>query len=128
LRDRVDFPGRRPESELPEWYANSDIFVFPTIEDGFAVVLAQANANALPIITTTNCSGPDLVEDGKSGWVVPIRDPQAFVDRLMWCDAHRAQLAGMVHGIFDSHTSRTWDDVATDFESICANLTQRNPA
>lgn len=116
LGDRVEVLKRQPQAELPQWYAAADLFVFPTIEDGFAVVLAQANANALPIIATTNCAAPDLIEEGKTGWVVPIRQPEAIVERLRWCHEHRAELAAMVERIYHEFRPRTWDDVAADFE------------
>ena len=41
-------PPKKPQSELPKEYAWGDLFIFPTLEDGFAVVLAQASAAALP--------------------------------------------------------------------------------
>src|SRR5205823_1798152 len=96
-----------------------DVFVFPTIEDGYAVVLAQAAASGLPILTTVNCSGPDLVRENETGWVLPIRCPGSFVDRLRWCLAHRSELATMVGAAYDDFRPRDWSDVATDFEHLC---------
>jgi glycosyltransferase involved in cell wall biosynthesis len=69
----IRFQARVPQYELPKFYELADLFVFPTIEDGAALVLAQAAAAGLPILTTTNCSGPDLVSGGLTGWVLPIR-------------------------------------------------------
>ena len=120
LRSLAEFYQKQPQQELPRWYAWGDIFIFPTIEDGFAVVLAQANASALPVLATTNCSGPDLILDGQTGWVLPIRNPTAFLDRLCWCDTHREELAAMVRRIYQRDRSRDWSDVAADFEKICS--------
>jgi glycosyltransferase involved in cell wall biosynthesis len=119
LRGTIEFIPRCPERELPEWYAWADVFLFPTIEDGFAMVLSQANASAIPILTTTNCSGPDLIEDGQTGWVLPIRQPAAFVERLEWCNANRRALSGMVQRIHQSFQPRDWSDVAAEFEELC---------
>jgi len=121
LSRRVELLPKRPQGRLPEVYAGGDVFVFPTIQDGYAVVLAQAAASALPILTTTNCSGPDLVREGENGWVLPIRSAEAFVERLRWCDAHRRELAAMVRRIYQEFQPRTWDEVAEDFETICMN-------
>ena len=96
-----------------EW---ADVFIFPTIEDGFAAVLAEAHAAGLPILTTTNCGGPDFIVDGVTGWVMPIRKPEAFVERLQWADAHRPELAEMVRRISTDFKPRTWDEFARDFE------------
>ena len=111
---------KQPQHELPRWYADGDLFILPTLEDGFPVVLAQANAAGLPILTTLNCCGPDMVREGQTGWVLPIRSPEAFIARLDWCDSHREELAEMVRRTYYQFQPRTWADVAVDFESICA--------
>jgi glycosyltransferase involved in cell wall biosynthesis len=83
------------------------------------LVLAQAAASGLPILTTTNCAGPDLIREGKTGWVLPIRSPEAFIERLRWCDSHREELAAMVRRIYTEFKPRDWADVAADFETLC---------
>ena len=123
LHSAAEFVPKQPERELSASHAWGDLFVFPTIEDGFAVVLAQANAAGLPILTTPNCCGPDLIREGQTGWVLPIRNPQAFIERLDWCDSHREELAEMVRHTYYQFQPRTWADVAADFESICAEGT-----
>ncbi|HWE52166.1 MAG TPA: glycosyltransferase family 4 protein [Bryobacteraceae bacterium] len=115
----AEFISKKPQGELPAEYAWGDVFIFPTIEDGYAVVLAQASAAALPILTTTNCCGPDLIVEGETGWVLPIRNPEAFLERLDWCDSHRPELAGMVAAAYERFRTRDWFDVAADFESLC---------
>jgi glycosyltransferase involved in cell wall biosynthesis len=120
----IEIIGKRPQNELPRWYAEADVFMFPTIQDGYAVVLAQAHSSALPILTTTNCGGPDLIESNKTGWILPIRSPRAFIERLRWCDGHREDLAAMVRHIYQEFRPRTWSDVAADFESLCSSRIQ----
>jgi glycosyltransferase involved in cell wall biosynthesis len=125
LRLVSDVVGKIPQRELPRWYAEGDIFLFPTLQDGFAVVLAQAQASGLPILTTPNCTGPDLVREGESGWILPPRNPAAFVERLRWCEKNRAALAGMVRHLYTSHQVRTWDHVGEDFETLCLQELQQ---
>lgn len=115
----VAFISKKPQQELPSEYAWGDVFIFPTVEDGYAVVIAQASAAALPILTTTNCCGPDIVHEGRTGWVLPIRSPEAFLERLNWCDSHRDELAGMVTAAYQEFQTRDWSDVAADFEALC---------
>lgn len=125
LPPSVEFVPRQPQAKLPPVYAASDVFLFPTLEDGFAVVLTQAYANAVPMLTTTNCAGPDIISEGKTGWVLPVRSPEAFIERLRWCDRNRDQLAGMVTEIYNNYSPRDWNDVAADFESIAQSV-QKN--
>jgi glycosyltransferase involved in cell wall biosynthesis len=121
LRGQAEFVGKIPHKKLAPEYAWGDVFIFPTIEDGYAAVLAQASAAALPILTTANCAGPDLVREGRTGWVLPIRNPQAFIERLNWCDSHRGELAEMVTAAWSEFRTRNWFDVAVDFEELCTS-------
>jgi glycosyltransferase involved in cell wall biosynthesis len=102
----AEFHPKRPQHQLPEAYEWGDIFVLPTIEDGSPYVLNQALASGLPLITSTNCSGSDLISEGETGWLIPIRSPEALVSRLDWCDKHRPELVDMV-----KHVRKSWQDV-----------------
>ncbi len=114
----IDFISKQPQSKLPQQYAEADIFIFTTIEDGYAVVLSQAQAGGLPILATTNCSAPDFIVENETGWILPIRSPDAFIDRLKWCNEHRQELADMVQKIYQDFQPRDWTDVAQDFTLI----------
>ena len=84
LRPRVHFAGLVPQSELPEHFAAADLFVFPSRHDGWGVVINEACAAALPIITTRQTGAAyDLVEDGRSGFVLEHDDIDGFADRLL---------------------------------------------
>lgn len=108
-----------PQSRLPEEYAWGDVFLFPTVQDGFSVVLAQAGAGGLPLLTTTNSSGPDIIEEGVNGWVVPIRRPDLLTERLRACHADRDGLARMVRHVFETAQLPSWEDAADGFEQAC---------
>ena len=112
----IELISKQPQQELYKQYAWGDVFLFPTIEDGFAAVLAQANASALPVLTTTNCAGPDLIQEGLSGWVLPIRNSNAIIEKLHWCHEHRAELAEMVRCTYEEFMPRTWHDTALGLE------------
>ncbi|MFH1868862.1 MAG: glycosyltransferase family 4 protein [Candidatus Omnitrophota bacterium] len=114
-KDKIEFIPRKFEFELPKFYNWADIFIFPTIEDSFPVVLAQAQAAGLPIASSANCCAPDIIEEGRSGWVLPIRSPGAFAERLAWCDAHRSALSKMALSIYENFKPRGWPEVAKDF-------------
>jgi glycosyltransferase involved in cell wall biosynthesis len=99
--DAVDIV--KAHSDLPiEWsgaldlddhvrrYRTSDVFLFPSVEDGFAQVVAEALACGLPVITTTNTGASDLVQPGVNGEVVAIRDAEALAAAtLKWWDRIR---------------------------------------
>jgi glycosyltransferase involved in cell wall biosynthesis len=119
LPEHVEVLGKVPQSALPQIYSDADVFLFPTIEDGFPVVLAQAHAAGLPIITTPNGAGDDIVTTEREGWIVPIRSPQAILERLEWWTHNRAALAETVAATGGPTHVRTWDHVAAEFERLC---------
>jgi len=125
LRPLVKLLAKRNQQDLPELYSKADIFIFPTIQDGYAVVLAQAQASGLPIITTTNCAGPDIIMEGETGWVLPIRRPDFFIEKLLWCDSHRKELAEMVKYAYKNYRIRDWADVAKDFADVCVKIKEK---
>jgi len=82
LPEDVRFLGVLKGEELANAYRSCQVFVLPTVEDGFGLVLGEALSFGLPVIATSNSGGSDLFEEGKEGFVVPIRDSQAIAERL----------------------------------------------
>ena len=81
--DRVHFVSFCNKEALAEYYRAADLFVLPTREDIWGLVINEAMANGLPVITTDRCiAGLELVENGKNGYVVPVGDPQVLADRI----------------------------------------------
>lgn len=70
--------GQTPRDALLREMSEADVFVFPSLFEGFALVILEAMAAGLPVITTPNTAGPDLIEDGKEGLIVPAGDPTAL--------------------------------------------------
>lgn len=122
LKPYATFIHKQPQHDLPGFYAWGDVFLLPTIEDGFQAVLNQASAACLPIITTPNGAGYDLIKEDVNGWIVPIRKPEAIIDRLLWCDNHRKELTEMVRNIYFSFRPRDFAQMAKDYETIVSDL------
>lgn len=81
LRERVIVIPYLPEQEVPRLYMNHDIFLFPSLFEAMALVLLEAMASAMPVVTTNTCGMKDAVEDGISGFLIPQRDASALADR-----------------------------------------------
>lgn len=67
LGDRVRLLGPVGQDELPDWYAWADVFCLPSRNEGVPVVLMEAMATELPVVTTRIAGIPELVEDEQSG-------------------------------------------------------------
>lgn len=75
--------GPFPQPELAKYYSQGSVFCMPSIEEGLAMVQAQAMACGLPVICTTNTGGGDIVRDGIDGYVIPIRDVGAIKEKIL---------------------------------------------
>lgn len=111
----AEFRAPVPQARLPDEYAWADLFILPTLEDGFPAVIAQALASGLPVISTTTCGSSVLVEEGLTGWVIPPDQPELLAERLRWLDRNRQELVAAVRRLSERQFSRDWADVARDF-------------
>lgn len=94
IEDHVIFHGRVSERDLQSLYETSDIFVFPSLWEGFGMVLAEAMSYGLPIVTTNAGAIPYLVKDGRNGFLVPPQDPERLaqsIDKLIASPELRAE-------------------------------------
>src|SRR6185312_14916324 len=81
-QEQVEFLGVVPQSRLRDLMSASHVLVLPSIEEGLALVQAQAMACGCPVICSTNSGGEDLFTDGVEGFVVPIGDTGALAARM----------------------------------------------
>ena len=70
--------GRKYGDEKEQCYADADIFVFPTYNEAFGLVLLEAMSHKLPIVTTNEGSIPDIVTDGVNGLISERLNPQSL--------------------------------------------------
>ena len=79
----VHFLGFQKKDVLAKFYKAADLFVLPTREDIWGLVINEAMAYGLPVITTDRCvAGLELVEEGRNGYIVPVEDEQVLADKM----------------------------------------------
>lgn len=80
----VHFIDFKPKEELEKYYKASDIFVLPTRGDVWGLVINEAMALGLPVVTTDRCvAGLELIENGKNGYIVSANDEKKLANRMM---------------------------------------------
>lgn len=84
-----------PHTRILSEMAAHDVLVLPSLFEGFGLVLLEAMAMGLPIITTPHTAGPDLIDEGVQGFIVPIRDATAIAEKLELLHAQPGQLREM---------------------------------
>ncbi len=79
----VHFLGFQKKERLALIYQAADLFVLPTREDIWGLVINEAMSYGLPVVTTDRCvAGLELIEDGVNGYVVPVEDVQALAEKM----------------------------------------------
>ncbi len=71
-----------PRPQLADVYRSADVLVLPSLVEGFGATPLEGMACGVPAIVSEHTFGPDLIEDGVDGWIVPIRDSTAIAQRL----------------------------------------------
>ena len=79
---RCTWLGVVPHATLLEHMAQAHVFVFPSIVEGFGMVITEALSAGLPVITTPHTAGADILTEGVDGFVAPIRSPDALAERM----------------------------------------------
>ena len=85
----------RPHEDFLRLMQSCDVFVLPSIVEGRALVQQEAMACGLPLIATRNAGADDLIEEGVTGFIVPIRSPEVMAEKIDWCAANRSLVSGM---------------------------------
>ena len=79
----VHFISFKSKEELNKYYLSGDLFVFPTREDIWGLVINEAMASGLPVITTDKCiAGLELIENDENGFIVPVDNVQAMAEKI----------------------------------------------
>lgn len=100
----------RPHEEVLRLMASCDVFVLPAIVEGRALVQQEAMACGLPLIATKNAGGDDLIVEGETGFLVPIRSPDALAEKISWCADNREAICGMRIAAQRRAAELTWRD------------------
>jgi glycosyltransferase involved in cell wall biosynthesis len=94
--------------ELLAAYRQADLFVFPSVAEGFGQVLLESLACGLPVLSTDRTAAPDLIDEGVDGFVVESRRPDLLAARIDWAASHRKELAAMSDAARRKAQQFTW--------------------
>jgi glycosyltransferase involved in cell wall biosynthesis len=120
--ERLQLPGPVLRDALPDLYRAADLFVLPAVHDGkgnvdgLPNVILEAMASGLPVVASGISGIPLAVEDGRTGRLVPERDPEALLGALRELLANPARMRWMgERGRRKAEAELTWDAVAARY-------------
>jgi starch synthase len=115
---QVKILGKLPNADLASIMAKSDVFVFPSYFEGFGLVLLEAMAAGLPVLTTTATAGPDLITQDHDGWVTEPGDLDVLVDAMQFCLQNRDRIAAMGKNARATAERFSWDAYGDRWRAI----------
>lgn len=127
LRRALARPGRKwvgavPHPVLMRLMREHHVLVFPSLLEGFGLVLTEAMANGLPFIATPHTAAPKLLStNGGEGFVVPIRDPDAIAERLTFLYENEEERRAMAEAAKRRAVEMSW----RNFEDRIAALVRQ---
>jgi glycosyltransferase involved in cell wall biosynthesis len=116
LSDKINILGHVNHELLNELKSEADVFVLPTLHEGFGIAALEAAAYGLPVITSAAGAIPEIFADGEDAVLVKPGDPamlRTAINTLLINEGIRAKLASA--GPQNRFAHRTWDNVGSDF-------------
>jgi len=107
-----------PHGEVLREMSRHDVFVFPSLFEGFGLVILEAMSQGLPVIATEHTAGPDLIEEGQSGFIVPIRSAEAIAEKLDLLARDPSMLAAMKVAARKTAANHTWERYRSELAKV----------
>jgi len=100
------------ERQICEAYANASLFVMPSFYEPFGIVFAEAMAHKLPCIGADSCAMPEIIENGKTGFIIPIGGSKVLADRMLDLLKNESQMREYGEAGYQRYLENyTWDVV-----------------
>jgi len=125
LQERIIFTGSIPPHEIPEYMVAADIFVLPSLSEGFPNVLLEAMAAGLPIVATRAGGIPEIVTDGENGFLVEPRNSQQLADKIMLLLQDENVRKHLSSNNIKKAEQYNWSEIVTSLEEVYLKAKRR---
>jgi len=102
--------------QLPQYYQAADLFVLPTLYEGFGIVFIEAMASGIPIVSTTARAVPEVV--GDAGLLVQPRDPIALAEKILALLQNPSLIATLRERGLSRAKRYDWEGIASRYERL----------
>lgn len=100
----------RSHARVLKLMRSCDLFCLPSIIEGRALVQLEALSSGLPLIITPNTGGSDLIDEGKTGYLVPPNNPNAIAEKINWLLSHRSSIQSMKESAWNKAEASSWSN------------------
>jgi glycosyltransferase involved in cell wall biosynthesis len=123
ISDRVQFHGRVADSVLEEFLVRAHVYVSPSLGEGFGLAVLDAMDRGLPVVATEAGALPELVENEKTGLLVPPRNPSALAAALRRTIVDRELRRRLGQAAEDAVRNRySWEETGRQMEAALVAL------
>ncbi|MBV9007918.1 MAG: glycosyltransferase family 4 protein [Verrucomicrobia bacterium] len=99
-----------------------DIVLFPSLFEGFGLVITEAMSQGTPVITTPHTAGPDIIDDGVDGFIVPIRSAETIAQKLDLLASEPHRLQAMKMAAREKARRRTWENYRRQLVAVAREV------
>jgi len=122
----VNYIPSLPHDKILDLMATQDVFIFPSLFEGFGLVITEAMSQGTPVITTDRTCGPDLITHGKDGWIVEAGTSEPIKDLLIEIINHPSISETVGRTAMQTAAQRPWKKYGEELaESICNFLNKK---
>lgn len=114
--------GQRPRSELEKACQNADAMIFPTLADGFGVVVMEALSAGCPVLCSANAGATEMIRQNINGRIFEPASVRAIVEEIHWCLDNRQRLYDMRYEAYQTAKNWTWDKFRESFRAQFLNF------
>lgn len=113
------------QNDIPGLYASCDAWLFASRREGFGLPILEAMACRTPVIGSAAAAAPDIIEDGKNGYLVGVDDPDAMAKRIVDIATQSEQSwVDMSTAAHETARRYTWDEAARKFEESLIRIAE----
>ena len=114
----IIFPGMLSQTDLANYYASSDLFVFPSLTETFGNVTLEALASGIPVLAFDCAAARDWVQTDVNGWLIPENKPDEFALKAVEIFKSETLLEAVTFSTRKQIVHLDWDQIAEQVESV----------
>jgi glycosyltransferase involved in cell wall biosynthesis len=118
LQKCVNFIGKVSNEEVPEYIVASDVFVLPSLSEGFPVTVVEAMASELPIVATNIRGLREIIKDGENGFLVEPKNPEQIAEKVLLLLEDDELRARISRNNKEKAKQYSWENIVERLEEI----------
>lgn len=124
VADQVRFIGRVEHAELKGWYAQADIFILPSMNEGMSNAMLEALASGLPLLVTRTGGADEVLEEGINGFALEMRSAEDIAEKLLRLRNDRDLRSRMAAASRRKAEAMSWGNVAWQYVKAYGSMSQ----